>query len=83
VNVQLINARNDSHLWAEEFNRKLTNIFAVESEIVSRIADSLQAKLTGAEQRPSLSVSCSAAAKTPLSKCSGPYRGIRFRPASM
>jgi TolB-like protein len=57
VNVQLINARNDSHLWAEEFDRKLTDIFAVESEIVARIADSLQAKLTGAEQRPSLSVS--------------------------
>ena len=50
VNVQLINAQNDSHLWANKYDRKLTDIFAVESEIAEKIADSLQAKLTGAEQ---------------------------------
>jgi TolB-like protein/Flp pilus assembly protein TadD len=51
VNVQLINARNDSHLWADKYDRKLTDIFAVESEIAAKIADTLQAKLTGAEQK--------------------------------
>jgi TolB-like protein/Flp pilus assembly protein TadD len=51
VNVQLINAQNDSHLWADKFDRKLTDIFAVETEIAAKIADTLQAKLTGAEQR--------------------------------
>jgi TolB-like protein/serine/threonine protein kinase/Tfp pilus assembly protein PilF len=51
VNVQLINAATDAHLWAETYDRKLTDIFAVESEIATKIADVLQAKLTGAEQR--------------------------------
>jgi TolB-like protein/Flp pilus assembly protein TadD len=51
VNVQLINAENDSHVWADKFDRKLTDIFAVESEIATKIAAALQAKLTGAEQR--------------------------------
>jgi TolB-like protein len=50
VNVQLINAADDSHVWAEKFDRKLTDIFAVESEIAARIAETLKAKLTGAEQ---------------------------------
>jgi TolB-like protein/Flp pilus assembly protein TadD len=50
VNVQLINAQNDSHLWADKFDRKLTDIFAVESEIASKIADTLQAKLTDSAQ---------------------------------
>jgi TolB-like protein len=50
VNVQLINALNDAHLWAETFDRKLTDIFAVESEIAKTIVDTLQAKLSGAEQ---------------------------------
>jgi TolB-like protein/Tfp pilus assembly protein PilF len=50
VNVQLINATNDSHLWADRYDRKLTDIFAVESEIAGKIADSLQAKLSGDEQ---------------------------------
>jgi serine/threonine protein kinase/Tfp pilus assembly protein PilF len=49
VNVQLINAQTDSHLWAESYDRKLTDIFGVESDIAKRIADSLQAKLTGRE----------------------------------
>src|SRR5205823_738835 len=49
VNVQLVNAMNDTHLWAEIYDRKLTDIFAVESEIAKAIADTLQAKLTGSE----------------------------------
>ena len=50
VNVQLIKAANEAHLWAEVYDRKLTDIFAVESEIAKTIADNLQAKLSGAEQ---------------------------------
>jgi TolB-like protein/Tfp pilus assembly protein PilF len=50
VNVQLINAATDAHLWAESFDRKLIDIFAVESEIAAKVADTLRAKLTGAEQ---------------------------------
>jgi TolB-like protein/Tfp pilus assembly protein PilF len=49
VNVQLIKAANDSHLWADTFDRKLTDIFAVESEVAKAIADQLRAKLTGRE----------------------------------
>src|ERR1051325_7342970 len=51
VNVQLINAQTHSHLWADSYDRKLTDIFAVESEIAKRIAGSLQAKLTGREEQ--------------------------------
>ena len=51
VNVQLINALTDAHLWADMYDRKLTDIFAVESDIAKTIADTLQAKLTGSEQR--------------------------------
>jgi serine/threonine protein kinase/predicted Zn-dependent protease len=51
VNVQLINAQTDSHLWGETYDRKLTDIFGVESEIAKRIAESLQAKLTGREEQ--------------------------------
>jgi TolB-like protein/Tfp pilus assembly protein PilF len=50
VNVQLINAMTDAHLWADTYDRKLTDIFAVESEIAKTIADTLQAKLTGSER---------------------------------
>lgn len=50
VNVQLINATTDGHLWGETYDRKLTDIFAVESEIAKTIADTLQAKLTGSEK---------------------------------
>ncbi len=50
VNVQLIKAATDAHLWADTFDRKLTDIFAVESEIAKAVADTLQAKLSGAEQ---------------------------------
>jgi serine/threonine protein kinase/Flp pilus assembly protein TadD len=51
VNVQLINAQTDSHQWAETYDRKLTDIFGVESEIAKGIAESLQAKLTGREEQ--------------------------------
>jgi TolB-like protein/Tfp pilus assembly protein PilF len=51
VNVQLINAMTNSHLWAEIYDRKLTDIFAVESDIAKTIADTLQAKLTGSEKK--------------------------------
>ena len=51
VNVQLIKAANDSHLWADTFDRKLTDIFSVESEVAQAIADQLRAKLTGREQQ--------------------------------
>ena len=50
VNVQLINALTDAHLWAETYDRKLTDIFAVESDIAKAIAENLQAKLTGSEK---------------------------------
>ena len=50
MNVQLINALTDAHLWAETYDRKLTDIFAVESDIAKTIADTLQAKLTGSEK---------------------------------
>jgi len=49
VNVQLIKAANDSHLWSDTFDRKLTDIFSVESEVAKAIADQLRAKLTGQE----------------------------------
>jgi serine/threonine protein kinase len=51
VNVQLINAQTDSHLWAETYDRKLTDIFGVESEIARGITAALQAKLTGREEQ--------------------------------
>jgi TolB-like protein/tetratricopeptide (TPR) repeat protein len=50
VNVELIKAASDSHLWADTFDRKLTDIFGVESEIAKAIAKTLQAKLTGSEE---------------------------------
>jgi len=51
VNVQLIHAPTNTHLWAEIYDRKLTDIFAVESDIAKTIADTLQAKLTGSEKQ--------------------------------
>jgi serine/threonine protein kinase/Tfp pilus assembly protein PilF len=51
VNVQLINAQTDFHLWAETYDRKLADIFNVQSEIAKRIAKSLEAKLTGREEQ--------------------------------
>ena len=51
VNVQLIKAANDSHLWADTYDRKLTDIFSVESEVAKAIADQLRAKLTAPEEQ--------------------------------
>jgi TolB-like protein/Tfp pilus assembly protein PilF len=51
VNVQLIKVANDSHLWADTFDRKLTDIFSVESEVAKAIAEQLRAKLTGQEEQ--------------------------------
>ena len=51
VNVQLIKAANDSHLWADTFDRKLTDTFSVESEVAKAIADQLRVKLTGQEEQ--------------------------------
>ena len=50
INVQLIEAQTDEHLWAELYDRNLTDIFAVQSEVATAIAQKLQAKLTGHEQ---------------------------------
>ena len=50
VNVQLIKTANDSHLWADTFDRKLTDVFSVESEVAKAIAEQLRAKLTGQEE---------------------------------
>lgn len=50
INVQLIRAATDEHLWAESYDRKLENVFGVESEVATSVAEMLSAKLTGAEQ---------------------------------
>jgi TolB-like protein/Tfp pilus assembly protein PilF len=51
VNVQLVNAQTDSQLWAETYDRKLTDIFSVESDVAKAVADQLQAELTGQEEQ--------------------------------
>jgi TolB-like protein/Tfp pilus assembly protein PilF len=51
INVQLIRAATDEHVWAESYNRKLDDVFGVEGEVASAIADQLNAKLTGAEEK--------------------------------
>src|SRR5438128_2020779 len=51
VNVQLINAMTNAHLWAEIYDRKLSDIFAVQSDIAKTVADTLQAKLSGSEKQ--------------------------------
>jgi len=50
VNVQLIKAATDEHLWGDTFDRQLTDVFRIESDIAKTIADTLKAKLTGSEQ---------------------------------
>ena len=50
VNAKLIKADDDSHLWADTFDRKLTDVFAVESEISKTITERLKAKLTGSAE---------------------------------
>ena len=65
INVQLINAQTDTHLWAETYDRTLTDVFAVESEVAQRVADSLRATLTGVEKA------------TLASQANGKRRGLR------
>ena len=51
ITVQLINALSDAHIWADSYDRSLSDIFKVQSEIAKSVADSLQAKLTGSERQ--------------------------------
>jgi TolB-like protein len=51
ISVQLVNALNDSHIWAETYDRKLIDVFQVESDVAQKIAASLEAKLTGREKQ--------------------------------
>src|SRR5437868_2715475 len=51
VNVQLIKAANDSHLWADTYDRRLTDLFSVETEVAKAIADQLRVHLTGQEEQ--------------------------------
>ncbi len=53
INVQLIQADTDAHLWAQSYDRQLTDIFSVEAEVAKSIADSLQATLSPQEKRAS------------------------------
>jgi TolB-like protein/Tfp pilus assembly protein PilF len=50
VNVQLINVENDQHLWAEDYDRELTDVFAIQSDLAQKIAGELRAKLSPAEK---------------------------------
>src|SRR5437879_3687497 len=50
VNVQLINANNDEHIWAEDYDRDLTDVFAIQTDLAQKIASALQAKLSPAEK---------------------------------
>jgi TolB-like protein len=51
INVQLIRAATDEHLWAESYNRKLDDVFGVEGEVAGAIAEQLNAKITGPEKK--------------------------------
>src|SRR5207244_1600364 len=51
LNAQLIDTRTDTHVWAEEYDRDLADVFAIQSEIAKTVADQLQAKLTGQEEQ--------------------------------
>jgi len=51
INVQLIDARTDAHLWAQDYTRTLENVFGVEGEVAQKVADALQARLTPAERQ--------------------------------
>src|SRR5437867_984196 len=50
VNVQLINASNDEHIWAEDYDRDLTDVFAIQTDLAQKIAFALQAKLSPNEK---------------------------------
>src|SRR5438105_13815322 len=52
VNAQLIDARNDAHLWAQTYDRDLADVFAIQSEIAKAIADQLQAKRSPPDKNP-------------------------------
>jgi TolB-like protein/Flp pilus assembly protein TadD len=51
VNVQLVKGETDTHLWADTFDRKLTDVFQIESDIAKTIAEKLETKLTGSEEQ--------------------------------
>ena len=87
VNAQLINARNDAHLWAQTYDRDLADVFAIQSEIAKAIADQLQAKLSPAEksaieQRPTSDIGAfelySRANDLILNLASVPYRCAEY-----
>jgi TolB-like protein/Tfp pilus assembly protein PilF len=50
VNVQLINAENDEHIWAEDYDRELTDVFAIQTDLAQKIANELRAKLSPSEK---------------------------------
>ena len=50
VNVQLIDAENDEHVWAEDYDREVTDVFAIQTDLAQEIANALQAKLSPAEK---------------------------------
>ena len=50
VNVQLIDARNDEHIWAQDYDRDLTDVFAIQTDLAQKIAQELQAKLSPSEK---------------------------------
>src|SRR5262249_61389792 len=50
VSVQLINADDDEHMWAEDYDRELTDVFAIQTDLAQKIASSLQAKLSPNEK---------------------------------
>src|SRR5260370_14099273 len=52
VNVQLINAENDQHIWAEDYDRDLTDVFAIQTDLAQKIFGELQAKLSPAAKPP-------------------------------
>jgi len=54
VNVQLINANNDEHIWAEDYDRDLTDVFAIQTDLAQKIASALQAKLSPNEKHGSI-----------------------------
>jgi TolB-like protein len=69
INVQLIKAANDSHLWADTFDRKLTDIFSVESEVAKAIAEQLRAKLTGVRKSKSSPLSPPTTSRPTMPTC--------------
>ena len=79
VNVQLIKAANDSHLWADTFDRKLTDIFSVESEVAKAIADQLRARITGREEQV---INCQTDRQSRGLRCLPPRSGLQSENAN-